>query len=325
MDAYFGQIMTVSSTQIDQLLQPFVNTQNHISCTDPNPTVYNQDSHQTTFRWSGAAGSTYQLAYLNLLTGDHGTATTDEIQHSFGVEDGLYMFIFQRTCGIRSSNTIIIILDKVVALEVASNMGCNCHYEVEFSGNQVESLALSEYNEVSVSIRNEENIADVPFKMHMKRACITCTTYDINPYCANNAYVDFTHNVGYLDIDESVDNVITFNGPELMLESDLPAGYELAVAVCSKKRNFPYNQFLGLRITPLEPGSSYQLDAPPNTHLIHNARLVNQAGQVLAQFPFEQEDWSIQQLIDLSNYPAGMYFLQLEGIEGPEVRKLLRY
>ncbi|MEL6659897.1 MAG: T9SS type A sorting domain-containing protein [Bacteroidota bacterium] len=325
MDAYFGQIMTVTSTQIDQFLQPFLNVQNFANCTDPSPSVISQDSDQVTFRWSGASGSEYQVAYLNLLTGAHGTTSIDEIEHSFTVEDGLYLFVFQQICGVRRSNAVIIILDKVVALEVAPDIDCTCHHAYEYSGPEAEALELSDYVEVNVSIRNEENVEDIPFEMHMQRTCLSCTSYFVNPYCADHNSVDFVYNVGYVEIDESVENVITFSGEELGIEADLPVGYELAIAICKKNSGTPNSLFPGLQIKPVEPGSSYELNAPQNAGVVRSARLVNQAGQVLKVIELLPEQYPLRQFIDLTNYPAGMYFLQIEGKEGLEVKKLLRF
>ena len=328
MDAYFGPIMTVSTTEINQLLQPFINNGTHPNCADPSPSVYSQDEQQITFRWSGTPGNEYQLAYLNLLSGEQGTTTTDQISHSFGIDDGLYLFVFQQLCGTgnRRSNAVIIILDKVVALEVNPTMSCDCTPTASLVGPEAEGVPLDEYVEVDVAIRNIFNEYDEPFKMHLQRTCLNCSDYFVNPFCVDDEAVDFVYNVGYVEIGESNENVITFTDETLALTTNLLDGYELVIDLCKQSSpHFPNNQNPAFGITPSVPGSVYKILVPKPTQSRQELTLVNQAGQILYQYELDKGHYPVEELIDLSNYPSGMYFLHLSGEESPQIRKLLRY
>lgn len=324
MDDYFGQIMSVTTTDIDQLLQPFVTGVQSTSCADPAPSVYNQDAQQITFRWPGTNGNSYKVAYLNLRTGDQGTYDINQISHSFSVEDGLYLFAFQQICGAKKSNTVIIILDKVVALTTAPDLPCDCTQTSIISGAEVEDFSLAPYDEMDVMIRAIGTLIPV-FKMHIQRECPNCEEFLVTPYCHGNVPTDFQNNVAYLEIDETNDNVFTFTGEEMAITTNLPDGYEPAIAFCKGSPFPPTNGIISYQILNEIPGSTYRIRQTEQTKSAYQLTLFNQTGQVLFQHSLVGDALQSDISIDLSSYPSGLYYLRIEGRNTGETYKLIRF
>lgn len=325
MEQYFGQAMTVTGAQINQFMQPFVIGGNTTTCSTPNPVVTSEDPQQISFEWAGLPFGDYRVGYLNLLTGDHNVNVIDHSDHSFGVEDGLYIFVFQQICGTKKSNAVIIILDKVVALNSVPGMECDCSHTTLYVGAEVDELALSDYDEMDVLIRHTEYTGLVIFQMHMQRACPSCSDFDVNPDCLSDGTTTYINNINYLEIDETVGNVLTFSGADMNLAYDLPSNYEPVIALC--KTSQPPNQSgtISLQVRPTIPGTAYQLKTQKEVAEIIQLTLFSQTGQLMQRFAIPQGSIGVDHEVDLSPYPAGIYFLRIEGANTNQIKKLIRH
>lgn len=324
MDDYFGQIMTVSTTDIDLLLQPFVSGTVGSLCTQPAPSVYSQDDQQITFRFGGPNSGTYRTAYLNLRTGDQGTYITNQNNHTFNVEDGLYLFAFQQLCGTEVSRSVIIILDKVVALTENTTLDCNCIQTVTYSGQELDGLSLSDFYQADILVKTTTTQLTV-FQMHLQRICPGCTDYYINPYCHSNTPTTYEHDVAYLELEGVEGGVIALLLEDLQITTNLPAGYEAVVALCKGSTPPPINGGFGNRISHEIPGRTYRIQQLTQTKGTYHLTLFNQNGQLIFQQSFNENVSITDSPIDLSPYPSGIYYLRIEEPNSGETYKLIRY
>lgn len=324
MQDYFGQIMNVSTTQLGIFMQPFVAGGNSATCSTPAPSVISETAQQITFRWPGAPGSQYRVAYINLLTGTRETTVINSKQHTFHVPDGLYQFSFQQICGGKKSKAVIIILDKVVALTELPGLECDCVVEEVYTGFEVNGMSLAGNEEMDISIRDESNEDNVIFQMHLQKACVMCNNYWVNPYCDDNS-VNYSNDISYVDLGEEETNVLLITGQMMTLEFDLSDGYEAVVSICADDEIGGDGTIKQLQVTNSIPGSSYTIRGKKVSSSSVDMTLFNQAGQQIWQVNTPGGLDYVEQRIDLSDLPAGIYFLRIDGATGSQTKKLLRY
>lgn len=324
MQQYFGQIMQVSTAQLNQHMQPFVAGGNSATCQEPAPTVISETADQITFRWVGTPGDEYRVAYLNLLTGDRATTTINTIQHSFNVPDGLYLFAFQRICGGKKSNSVIIILDKVVALTEVPTLECDCVASQEYAGMEISGMSLAQFDEMDVLVRHTSNEENVVFRMHIQRSCVFCPTFQFNPYC-DNYTISAINDVNYIDIEGATDNVLTFSGPAMNVEFDLPDLYEPVVVICDDAELGEDGTIRQLQIINNIPGTVYTIRGEKESSTPTQLSLYDQAGRQVWQMHVAAGSNYLEQGLNLSELPVGLYFLRIEDETGNQIQKLLRY
>lgn len=325
MEQYFGQAMTVTGEQINQFMLPFVFGGNTTTCEAPNPAVTSEAPQQISFEWSGLLFDDYRVGYLNLLTGDQNVSVIDHPDHSFDVEDGLYIFVFQQICGTKKSNAIIIILDKVVALTNVPGMACDCSHTTLYEGNAVDELSLSEFDEMDVMIQHTYINDLTIFQMHMERACPDCIEYNVNTECLNNGNNTNINNINYLEIEGYAGNVLTFSGVSMNLTYDLPSNYEPVVALCKLRPGHNNNGILRMALKPIIPGAVYQVNNLESAGKISSLTLINQTGQIMQQLRLPEGSIGLDHELDLTPYPSGIYFLRIEGPFIHQTRKLIRH
>lgn len=323
MQQYFGQIMNVSNSQLGHYMQAFVSGGNSGYCGAPSPAVISQSAHQITFRWHGTPGDQYRIGYVNLLTGERETSIINSIQHTFEIPDGFYQFLFQRICNGKNSNAVIIILDKVVALTDAPDLECDCVSSEEYTGIEVDGMSLATNDEMDIAIRNETDTDDVIFQMHMQKACSDCNDYLVNSYCDDNP-VSYINNINFVDVGD-LNNVLLITGTTMTLELNLATGYEAVVNVCGSAEAGGDGPIKLLQIISSAPGSSYLLRGKKSSSSPIQMRLFNQAGQQVWQRETGVGITHLEQTINLTDLPVGIYFLRIDGSGGSETRKLLRY
>ncbi|WP_020537418.1 T9SS type A sorting domain-containing protein [Lewinella cohaerens] len=321
MDIYFGDIMEVSEADIEQFLDPFINLTTTISCTPPAVEVTSQDDLQISFSWPGGSTNVYRVGYLNLMTGENGTAAVNPNDYTFNVPNGLYAFVFQRACGQGIySKANIIIYDKVIA-KVNEDMDCNCDYAEYVQNNEINAYDLSEVEEFSVFIM-EENIEGVYHKLHYKKSCSSCNVFYINPNCLGNGGV-VGQNISYVG-DEIATVVINFVGNGNGLVVDIASGYFANLGVCGKKKLRYTISPSELQIIPISSGRYQVKSQVLKGNLAETFEVINQAGQVLQRWTATVGDFPLEQEVNLQSYPAGMYFLSVSSQAGRKVYKLIK-
>jgi hypothetical protein len=321
MDLYFGDIMEVSEADIVQFLDPFINLITTTSCIPPVIEVTSQDDQQISFSWLGGSTNIYRVGYLNLMTGASGIAAVNQTDYTFNVPNGLYAFVFQRSCGQGIySKANIIIYDKVVA-KVKDDMDCDCDYEEYVMNNEINAYDLSEVDEFSILIM-EENIEGIYHKLHYKRSCSGCNIFYINPNCLGNGGI-VGHNISYVS-DEIATVVIGLLGNGNGLSIDIQSGYLASLGVCGKRKLRHTISPPVLQIVPVSSGRYQVKSQVLEGNLAETFEVINQAGQVLQRWTAMGGDFPLEQEVNLQPYPAGMYYLRISTAKGVWVEKLIR-
>lgn len=324
MDLYFGDIMQVSETQLSQFVSPFVAAGTSGSCPAPIPINGGMDDTQISFSWQGGSppGGIYRVGYLNLMTGVIGTAVVNQSDYTFNVPNGLYAFVFQQNCGTAKSKATIIIYDKVVGLTALSNLDCKCLH-TEIITDNLQGIEVTAFDEFDLWIKNE--VAGIVInQMHFKRNCLDCEDYLFNPDCNGNG-LDVLNNI-YYSQDEQDNNLVTIClvGENAGLELDMAPGITVSLGICVDQTRAGQNGGPSLQVYPSGP-QLYRVEKMTGPSSVRSQFvLFNQSGQVLRQWSFEGETNEMVQDIDLSPYPAGMYYLQIGTVEGVWVEKLIR-
>lgn len=320
MEVYFGDIMQVSEAQLLLFVNAFLNSGTTSLCPEPVPTVVSQDASQITFDWPTSSSTNYRVGHINLLTGAKATTMITQNSHSFTVDDGLYAFVFQKYCGTGFSSATIIIYDKVVGLTADPNLDCNCRHKAVLDEN-LQGFAVLNISEFDLWIMEGEAVAH---QMHFKKECPTCPGFNYNPDCLDSGGVINSNDIDYLEDGEEPIATIAFTSWNLALQLNLADGYAAELGICKTQGGSNQNGGLMLQVVPVGPQLYRVTKAANSKGGASTLLLFNQSGQLLNQWTSPKGNDYLEEEVDLSQYPAGMYFLRVADSTGISVKKLIR-
>lgn len=319
----FGNVTTVSTTELSSFLHLFLDNGTDASCDSPSAEVGNYNDNTIQFNLSGSASTSYNVGYLNLRTEAKTVTTAGGNTHSFSLPDGLYLYVFQKQCnssGNRVSPLSIIIHDKVIAIQVSDDVDCYCRKKTA-SAVLGTVIGIPEPQEFDLQIVHVSGVDEVIYEMHFEPAEDEDDLYYFNPYCHNLGVLEEGNDPPYLlSYNDSEAATISFSDLGDQIVFDLAPSYELKMIICKQKLSSPW---FGLKsgnvadILIVQQGSWVGLKGDFELDSRHSIQLYNLMGQLLQQREFPAGVEIFDNLFEVSAYPSGLYLIRIEGGEVP--------
>ncbi len=323
------------------------------SCTPPAPSVEDMDATSITVGWAASPGATkYRVGYINLGTGDSDyIAVTSPDTVLNNLSDGLYLISLQAYCGNHFGPLDIIIADKPILYSDLTD-GCNCAAPATWidASSQEEDYVFEPWPGVDqeeifeIRVFFTENDYSWPSETtilinHSEQIVYVAPTCTKNMAVSNRTTMFHSTSPG-----ESSDYEAYFSFSDgfffdpTMFTTAQGNSWNIKVDKCRKPTTRP-GKYSGIRSASEENTSIVDAQCRPNPaghQTLLTYQLPEDSQVALSLYDaygqkvrlIQTLQWELagahQHNIDLSDLPAGFYYLSLQGPEQSQMLPIVK-